>query len=247
MTTAVVAQNDYIFFTGNYEQLQKRAKNSGKPYFVYLYANWCIPAKEMNEQTFTSKYLKKFGEKNFLAMQVDGESIISDGKKIADKYKVRYFPTILIFSSKGKELKRMVGFQSAKTLLDELKKYKDNHEEPEPPKKEVNTEKEPTKKEVSEGEFLFRIAAKRQALEGFGVQVGVYSSYRNAFARLLELEEKYFHRNLMVHVRETKDGKSVFKLILGPFSSEEQAKEYAGRLKKKDKIEGIPIDLSKLK
>ncbi|MGB0524847.1 MAG: SPOR domain-containing protein [Flammeovirgaceae bacterium] len=238
------AQDDsFIFFDGTYEQLQERADNSQKPYFIYFYANWCMPAKEMNEQTFSNKYFIKYADQKYLGLAVDGESLITEGKKLADIYQVLYYPTVIIFSPYGRELKRLYGFQSAKDLLAELRKYE--RSEAEPTDAEIKALEEPVYT-PKKGEYMFNISAKRQPQQGYGVQVGSYNTYRNAFIRILDLEEKYNLGNVLVHVQESEDGSAMFKVILGPFRTEKQARNYINLLHKNQKINGVIVDLKKL-
>lgn len=43
---------------------------------------------------------------------------------LADKYKIRSVPTILILNNEGEELDRFVGFKTKEQLLEGLNKYK---------------------------------------------------------------------------------------------------------------------------
>lgn len=236
-------QESFIFFNGTYEQLQERADNSDKPYFIYFYANWSMPAKAMNEETFSNKYFIKYADKKYLGMAVDGESLITEGKELAKVYQVLYYPTVIIFSPYGKELKRLYGFQSAATLIAELRKYE--RSEAEPTEAEVQALEEPAYT-PKKGEYLFNLSAKKQPQTGYGLQVGVYGSYRNAFIRVLDLEEKYNLGKVLVHVQEKADGTAVFKVLLGPFRTEDQARDYITLLKDKQKIDGVIVDLTSL-
>lgn len=240
----ISAQNNYIFFDGTYEQLQERADNAKRPYFLYFYANWCMPAKEMNEKTFSNQYFIKYADAKYLGMAIDGESLITEGSELAKTYQVLYYPTIIIFSPYGKELKRLYGYQSPATLIKEMQKYE-------------NSEAEPSEKDIEalefeahtpkQGEYLFNLSAKKQPQEGYGVQLGVYGTYRNAFVRILELEEKHNIGKILVHVQEKADGTSIFRVILGPFREESQARDYVKMLKAKQNIAGVFVDLKALK
>lgn len=195
----------------------------------------------MNEETFTNEYFIKYAEETYLGMKLDGESLISDGKMLTDKYNVLYYPTIIIFSPYGKELKRIIGVQTSSELIKQLGTYAKNQEKP--TQAEIDSLNQP-KYEAEEGEFLFKMSAKSVPQDGFGVQVGVFSSYRNAFLKLLELEEEYYHKNILVHIREGEN--PAFKIILGPFLTEETAKTYQKHLFEKQKMKGIVVELDDL-
>lgn len=240
--TDVVAQAapGYIFFDGNFEQLKTRAENAKRPFFIYFYANWSMPCKDMNEKTFHNKYVLDYAQSKYIGMQLDGESIITEGRKLADHFNIVYYPTVIIFSPYGKELKRLHGYTSPADFLAELRKYENSMAKPSAAEakapKEVYSPKE--------GEYLFKMNARKQPYEGYGIQVGVFGDYRNAFIRLLELENDYAQRNVLVHIQEGGE-KPLFKLILGPFSDKKRASSYLSMISKKG-INGIVVSLERM-
>ena len=56
------------------------------------------------------------------------EEMVSDlddnADSLADKYKIRSVPTILVLNNEGEELDRFVGFKTKEQLLEDLNKYK---------------------------------------------------------------------------------------------------------------------------
>lgn len=227
----------YIFFDGTYEQLQTRAANAKLPYFVYFYANWSMQSKEMNDNTFHNKYVLDYMRTRYLGVQLDGESIISEGRKLADHFGIVYYPTVILFSPYGKELKRMYGYTDPTAFLVELRKYEASMAKP---GEGENTTPKPIYT-PKDGEYLFKMNVRKQAYEGYGVQVGVFGDYRNAFLRLLELEEDYGQRNVLVHIQEG-GLQTLFKLVLGPFDSKVRADNYHKLIEKKG-IKGMVVTL----
>lgn len=244
VTAQAQAFENFIFFNDSYEKLQLRAKNSNKPYFIYFYANWCMPAKDMNEQTFKNQYLVDYGMNNYLGIALDGESQISDGAKLAQVHNVLYYPTVIFFTPEGKPVDRVHGFQSAADLLAKMKAN-------------VNKKGAPSEDEQSDFEYkliqeqdnegyLFNVSAKTQKYNGYGVQIGVFKNYRNVFLKVLELEEKLYHRNIMVYVKESESGDDLFKIILGPFFTKVQAENYQKLIDAKQKMKGVIVELDDL-
>lgn len=93
------------------------------------------------------------------------------------------------------------------------------------------------------GLFEVKIYTVRQA--GYGVQVGSFSSYENTLKRLAELQGMWFD-NLVISV-ERAGGNKLYKLILGPFESQDKARSYLASLRKNKKgIDGFVVDLSTL-
>ncbi|UZR92859.1 thioredoxin fold domain-containing protein [Chondrinema litorale] len=245
LSSSLKAQTtDFIFFDGSYEQLQTRALNSNKPYFVYFYANWSPIAKKMNEETFTNQSLVSYAQSTYLGLSVDGESILDGGEELAKKYNVLYFPSVLIFTSEGKMMARLSGFQTAQALQAKLKQFENATGTPDISVSEA--ENLAVAKEKP-GEYLFKVSAKTLDRRGYGVQLGVYSNYRNTFMKLLELEEEKFHKNTMVFIKESEDNQLQYKIILGPFTDKTQADTYFKALMKDKYYKGsVLVDLSNL-
>ena len=236
--------NDFIFFDGTYEQLQTRAMNAAKPYFVYFYANWSPLAKKMNEETFTNQSLVNYAQNAYLGLAVDGESILDGGEELAKKYNVLYLPSVLIFTSEGKLMARLTGLQSASTLLSKLKQFENATGAPDI-SVEASQEMEPAV-DVP-GEYLFKVSAKTIQRRGHGVQIGAYSNYRNTFVKLLELENEKFHKNIMVFIKESEDNQLLYKIVLGPFTDKAQAESYYKALMKDKYYAGsVMVDLAEL-
>ena len=252
------------FYDGTYAALQWKAKSEKKPYFIDFYTNWCGPCKSMEKYTFTNEELGKYVGSYYLAYQVDAESFMDDGLQIGQKYDVMFFPTVIIFSPEGEVLKRLTGFQSAQTLLTELKKYR-TAEPPIPPITTATHPDKPTGDFVTNkpgtpdatspavvaptkpsGDGLYRISLTRQPSTGYGVQIGVFGDYANVLKEMEKMESEDFHKNILVNINSV-GGKSVFRVILGPFDTEAQAKEYQENLKKNKAKEGVVVSLEKFK
>jgi|GEM_PF-2252170 len=245
ITKAQAQTSDFIFFDGTYEQLQTRALNSGKPYFVYFYANWSPLAKKMNDETFANQSLVNYAQNAYLGLAVDGESILDGGEELAKKYNVIYLPYTLIFTSEGKLMARLAGFQPAATLMGKLKQFENAKGAPDI---SVQAAEESIAEAVEKpGEYLFKVTAKTMDRRGYGVQIGAFSNYRNTFVKLLELEGERFHKNIMVFIKESEDNQLLYKIVLGPFSSKEQADTYYKALTKDKYYQGsVLVDLGEL-
>ncbi len=235
---------EFIFFDGTYEQLQTRAMNANKPYFVYFYANWSPLAKRMNEETFTNQTLVDYAQETYLGLAVDGESILDGGEELAERYNVIYFPSVLIFTSEGKLMSRLSGFQSASKLLSKLKQFENATGAPDIT---VQAEEELPPAVDVPGEYLFKVSAKTVKRRGYGVQVGAFSNYRNTFVKLLELENEKFHKNIMVFIKESEDNQLLYKIVLGPFSDKSQAESYYKALMNDNYYSGsVMVELAEL-
>lgn len=92
---------------------------------------------------------------------------------------------------------------------------------------------------------LYKIQLIRPERTGFGVQVASLTNYQNVLKQVAELQEKWF-KNILVSVEAGKDGKPVYKTILGPFPDRKTAMSYQKQLKKRKKITGFIVDLQSI-
>ncbi|MFN0199902.1 MAG: thioredoxin fold domain-containing protein [Bacteroidia bacterium] len=234
------------FYQGKYSDLLAKAKAENKPFIIDFYTVWCGPCKNMERYTFTNKNLANYIKDNYLAFKVDAESLMGDGIELAQKYEVKFYPTVIIFSPKGEVLKRLSGFQNADALEKELRKYKGAQPSTPSTPAIAGTPSKPTQTilQPNVGEGLFKLAVSKQENAGYGVQIGVYADYANIIKQASNLDES-FHRNVLVAITKTAD-KPIFRLILGPFSSKEQADNYLKSLKNTAGKNGMVVDLGKI-
>jgi rare lipoprotein A len=91
---------------------------------------------------------------------------------------------------------------------------------------------------------LYKIALHNSPTKGFGVQVMALSNPEVLLDQIADLQGKWFE-DILVSIQPSADGVSpVYKIILGPFTSEASASVYADNLKRKHKIDGFVVDLS---
>lgn len=109
------------FFEGNWEELLASAKTKNKPFFVDVYTTWCGPCKTMSKITFKDSKVGKLSNDYFLAYKIDAER--GEGVNVADKYKVKGFPTVLFFSPEGKLIGREEGYRDVEHFTYVLEKY----------------------------------------------------------------------------------------------------------------------------
>ncbi len=85
--------------------------------FVDFYTDWCSWCKKLDEQTFSTPEFQTISAK-FVLLKIDGDKEI----EFCAKYKVRAYPTMLFLDAQGLELKRIIGFVPATTLVPEMEK-----------------------------------------------------------------------------------------------------------------------------
>ena len=85
----------------------RSARAEKKPLMVDVYAVWCGPCKQLDRITFADPDVGKWAKRRLVAVKVDAEK--GEGRRIAMRYGVAAFPTVLFLSPDGEELDRIAG------------------------------------------------------------------------------------------------------------------------------------------
>ena len=91
---------------------QESLKNHEKM-IVDFYADWCIPCKELDANTFSDPRVVEISKK-FTPYKVDMTKTLSDETdQLRNEFNIVGMPTVLIIDSNGKEVHRLTGFVDA--------------------------------------------------------------------------------------------------------------------------------------
>jgi thioredoxin 1 len=104
-----------LFIENTFSTALKKAKAERKYIFVDAYAIWCGPCKQLKLTTFKDDKVADFFNKNFVNVAIDTEK--GEGIKLALKWDVQEYPTLLILDYNGKVVFRSIGYLNAKQLI----------------------------------------------------------------------------------------------------------------------------------
>ncbi len=100
-----------------FAELLKRARAENKPLMVDMYAVWCGPCKLMDRTTFSDPAVGDWAKRNVISVKIDAEK--GEGRKLAQRYMVASFPTILFIDPSGQEIDRLVAAYPPALFLSE--------------------------------------------------------------------------------------------------------------------------------
>lgn len=107
------------------EQALAGARAEGKGVIIDAYADWCIPCKELDADTFTDPEVAKDAER-FVTLKLDltNPAEGSEAARAANRFGIRGVPTIIFLGPTGEEASdlRLEGFEKPEGFIARMKK-----------------------------------------------------------------------------------------------------------------------------
>lgn len=105
------------FEHGKLKDALTKAKDQNKIVFVDFHTKWCGPCKHMASTTFKDPKVGAFFNKNFISIKIDAEDTNVNGPKLADKYQVSGYPTLVFLKANGDVINKFSGAVDDATLI----------------------------------------------------------------------------------------------------------------------------------
>lgn len=109
-----------ISYCTTLEEAMRQAERKHKPIFFNCYANWAGASVLMDSVVLAEPELVDFIGKHFVALRVNMTKT-TEGRKLAERYGVRFYAHFLILDEKGGVQHRIVGGAQAPEFLEKLK------------------------------------------------------------------------------------------------------------------------------
>jgi thiol:disulfide interchange protein len=101
-----------ITWSHDYEAALAQAKDESKLLMVDVFATWCTPCQQMDEDVFSRAEVGE-ASRDFVCVKVDGDK----DPDLKDKLEVTSYPTVLFLDPDEREIGRSVAKVSHRTLL----------------------------------------------------------------------------------------------------------------------------------
>lgn len=113
----LIAQEKGIqFVEGTFAEALDKAAKENKNVFVDCYASWCGPCRYMANRVFNTDTVGNYMNSRYVSFKVDMEK--GEGPKLQKQFKIKAYPTFIIFNPAGKELGRFAGTTSVSQFIE---------------------------------------------------------------------------------------------------------------------------------
>jgi thiol:disulfide interchange protein len=107
-----------VAWVKNYDEALKQAVEQDKFVVIDISASWCGFCRRMEREVYPDGEVVEFSRKQvFMRLFYDTSA---EGAKLAEKFGVQGFPTIVVVNKKGVEVGRVVGARPASRLIQDL-------------------------------------------------------------------------------------------------------------------------------
>jgi len=111
----VFAQDGIKFLDAEFGEVLALAELEGKMVFLDAYTDWCQPCKKMDKEVFSQKKVSDFYNENFVSVKINMEK--GEGPKLAEKYYIFAYPSLLFVNYDGSVAHRFAGYQDQEGVL----------------------------------------------------------------------------------------------------------------------------------
>ncbi len=111
-------QSQTQFREGEWAVLLEQAKSENKLILIDAITTWCVWCKEMDKENFSDSLVGKLVNTHYIPVRLDMETGM--GLRMAMKYRVKAFPTFLVFTPDGQLVERLTGYRKKEQFQGEL-------------------------------------------------------------------------------------------------------------------------------
>ncbi len=108
-------KNGISFSDLTWEESLNKAEKENKPIFLDAYASWCGPCKLLKNTTLADEKAGRFFNEQFINVTFDMEK--GEGQKLARKFNVSAYPTLVIINPEGEPLAILEGYVKPDKLI----------------------------------------------------------------------------------------------------------------------------------
>jgi thiol-disulfide isomerase/thioredoxin len=110
-----------------WQEILEKAKKEHKGVFVDCYASWCGPCKWMDQNVYSNDTVGEIVGQDYIAVRLQMDTTAHDEMEVqkgystahmlAERYRIRAYPTFLFFASDGRMVHKAVGIYSLTNFI----------------------------------------------------------------------------------------------------------------------------------
>ena len=104
------------FAEASFDEALAQARSENRLLLVDVYTDWCGWCKKLDREVFGDARVAE-AARELVAVRVNAEK---GGEKVAERYNVQGYPTVLFVDGSGKVVKRIDGYVDVKEMLEIL-------------------------------------------------------------------------------------------------------------------------------
>ena len=111
-----------IFWNSYSRESLVRAREDGRPVFIYFHADWCEPCHELDAKTYSNQEVVRLARR-FMMLKADLTAGDDPAVELLmERYRIRGVPTLVFLRPDGGEMTslRGTGFETAGTFIDKM-------------------------------------------------------------------------------------------------------------------------------
>jgi len=113
--------NEASFWTkADFAAAASLARQRNTSVMLYFYTDWCSWCHRLSSDTFTNPEVQE-ALAGYVAVKANAEGA---GARLAERYQVTSYPTIVFVDTEGEELDRITGYLPPRDFLAELRRIK---------------------------------------------------------------------------------------------------------------------------
>ncbi|HPN69463.1 MAG TPA: thioredoxin family protein, partial [Saprospiraceae bacterium] len=224
-----------------FDLAQKQAAFDKKPLLIDFYAPWCAPCKWMDETTFKDPMVMDVLAEKYVSIKVNIDDL--DGFALKSKFDVKVLPTVIILDDKGRVIERLEETLGSKRMLEVLTLI-DAAGQDIQQRQQVNIHPKDRKLSYDTprvigfgAQDIDEKLIENSDKQIIRLQMGVFKTYDAASQMVIDLNAKFIEP--MVVFQESNGKASHYKVLMGEFSTREEALSYKKIIKETFKLDAI--------
>ncbi|MCI5071361.1 DUF255 domain-containing protein [bacterium] len=120
---AAAKHNNEIQWHSAKEPAFKQARAENKPLIIEFFADWCMPCRQMEINTFSDQNVQSMIGQNYIPLKVDATQPNKLSNHMMRTFRVNAFPSIILLDQQQNKQKRLTGYIDAYQLKKALQSF----------------------------------------------------------------------------------------------------------------------------